>query len=306
MIAQVLLTMAVRSGAGNYIVNLSAEGIIDSVKWVWIGQYVAIFAIGFGKIAVIALLFRIQANRHALRSIFLHFIWASNTAINITQVALLVHQCDPPAKLWNNGLPGICDERIRAEYSGFFQGSWSAASDLALAIYPITIFWKLSVSWKRKIGLCVLMGGGIITCAVGIIKTIYIRLAPLTNDVTYSIYPLLIAAYTEMWLIVVFGSIPPLRLLFVHLHKRTRLVVSLSFLQFRNGREEGSSLQIEDINYAKHFLDRSKTKCRTVLPQNNYNGQHVQLESRETEDTNAVATTHYSVNHNEHEGAHEG
>jgi len=63
MIAQVLLTMAVRSGAGNYIVNLSAEGIIDSVKWVWIGQYVAIFAIGFGKIAVIALLFRIQANR---------------------------------------------------------------------------------------------------------------------------------------------------------------------------------------------------------------------------------------------------
>ena len=37
---------------------------------------------------------------------------------------------------------------------------WASASDVALAIVPVYVFWDLSISAKLKIGLSLLMSGG--------------------------------------------------------------------------------------------------------------------------------------------------
>ena len=37
---------------------------------------------------------------------------------------------------------------------------WSAACDFFLAFYPALIFWKLQVSWQRRLGLIALFAGG--------------------------------------------------------------------------------------------------------------------------------------------------
>lgn len=39
--------------------------------------------------------------------------------------------------------------------------AWSAFCDLCLALYPTTILWKLQMAFRLKLGLCILMGVGL-------------------------------------------------------------------------------------------------------------------------------------------------
>ena len=136
--------------------------MVKSLEWSWIGQVVVIQAIGFGKLAIIAFLLRIQDRAQTRKAWLLWFIGISNVVINIDQAVLILLQCDPVGKLWNQTIPGTCYHIQRTEHVAYFQGSWAAASDLALALYPVLVFWKLKISTKIKIGLCLLMGGGIV------------------------------------------------------------------------------------------------------------------------------------------------
>ena len=42
-----------------------------------------------------------------------------------------------------------------------FSQAWAALSDILLAVYPVVFFWSLKISNKIKIGLCLLMAGGL-------------------------------------------------------------------------------------------------------------------------------------------------
>ncbi|KAK0932611.1 hypothetical protein LTR29_015810 [Friedmanniomyces endolithicus] len=59
-----------------------------------------------------------------------------------------------------------------------------------------------------KVGLCLALGGGLIASAAGIVKTYQISTITHTQDITYAILDLLIFVSTEMWLIMIFGSLP--------------------------------------------------------------------------------------------------
>ena len=102
---------------------LTPNDIVESVKYSWISQLFAIAASVLGKIAVIALLVRIQGAKHARKTYILHFIWISCSIIGIAQIVLLLFQCRPTQKLWDDKIYGTCDDRVRAEKTGFFQGS---------------------------------------------------------------------------------------------------------------------------------------------------------------------------------------
>ncbi|KAK5120791.1 hypothetical protein LTR85_005857 [Meristemomyces frigidus] len=249
-VAQIFITISIAYGIGNHIAVLAANDIVQDQKWSWFGQIVAVLAIGFGKIGVIALLLRIQGPTHRKKSYFLHAIWITNTIINIVQIVLILKQCTPVQKMWNDSLAGNCDFRVTTSHGGFFQGSWAAASNLALAIYPITVFWSLHISWKRKLGLCALMDGGFIAAAAGVMKTIYIELITATTDATYAISPLVIWAYTEMWIIIILGSIPSLRVYFALASEKAG-----SMLNGSGHRQGGTRRREYSTEYTTHNGD---------------------------------------------------
>ncbi|KAL8705631.1 MAG: hypothetical protein Q9201_001268 [Fulgogasparrea decipioides] len=222
LVAQIMITVSVLSGLGNHLGLLYGPQLVSALQWSWMGQIVVIQAIGFGKIAVIAFLLRIQERNTKLKKLawFLYFIGVSNVIINIDQMILILLQCSPSRKLWNPAIPGTCYHIHRTNHVGYFQGSWAAASDLALAVYPVIVFWNLKISTRVKIGLCLLMAGGLVAAAAGIVKTIYIKLISVGEDPTYAISTLVIWAYTENWLVLILGSLPPLRSLFLRLFEQ--------------------------------------------------------------------------------------
>lgn len=178
-----MLTVSVDHGLGNHIFALQPNDAILAGQWSWIAQIIAIHAIGFGKIAIIAFLLRIQdganSNKNKILVYFLYFVGISNVILNINQVIMILVACDPAEKLWNIMLPGNCDHILRTNYVGYLQGgkctincfsvfaadfiiAWASASDVCLAIYPVLVFWNLKISSRVKIGLCLLMAGGLV------------------------------------------------------------------------------------------------------------------------------------------------
>lgn len=95
-----------------------------------------------------------------------------------------------------------------------FPIGYSAVSDAALAIYPIYLIWGLQVTVRMKIGLCFLLGFGLIAAVCSALKT-----AELTNlhrveeegDITFFVARLSLTTIIEAWIVLVGGCIPPCR-----------------------------------------------------------------------------------------------
>ena len=56
--------------------------------------------------------------------------------------------------------------------------------DVVLAVLPVTIFYGLALGFRRKLGLSVLLGLGLIAAICGIIKTKFLAALNARSDLT--------------------------------------------------------------------------------------------------------------------------
>lgn len=110
---------------------------------------------------------------------FLYIVGSIQALVNVAEVVLIFKQCDPPVRLWDSRVPGTCNMISVCSKVGFAQGSMvesnppvamtdltlvgiGAAADFFLAFYPIHIIGRLQkMKLSTKIGLCLIMGGGL-------------------------------------------------------------------------------------------------------------------------------------------------
>ncbi|PNS17790.1 hypothetical protein CAC42_3185 [Sphaceloma murrayae] len=254
-------------GMGNHMRNLTYPQIVLSLKWVWISIFLGLIGLTFAKWAIIALLLQVQLPTQVKRRIFLWSLAVLLGGVCIVQFVLSFTQCVPAARLWNPRMPGVCPGATRALYFGFFQGASGVAIDVILALYPISIVWNLQASLKMKIGFCLLMAGGIIPAAAGTVKAIMLDFLRKPNDITYEFAPFMTWAATELWLIIILGSIPPLRPLFVRLFRKAASTlgsVSASRGPGTIGRTAGSvPLQSMTKSAQNHTANEKKSNVNT-------------------------------------------
>ena len=79
--------------------------------------------IGFGKLAVVAFLLRIQGRGHARKKWFLYFMGVSGCVVNMIVTILLLLQCEPLERQWNDRFSGSCPYVLRTTNAGYFAGS---------------------------------------------------------------------------------------------------------------------------------------------------------------------------------------
>ncbi|MCJ1280029.1 hypothetical protein MMC21_007854 [Puttea exsequens] len=273
MVCQVMLTVSCVWGMGNHIELLTPEQTKKALQWSWIGQIILIQTIGTGKIAVVAFLLRIQSGANTKKNRYLtwllYFIAFSNIIVNIDQAILILTACSPVGKLWDPLLPGSCSNIVRTNHVGYFQGGWAALSDIVLALYPVLVFWNLQITNKIKIGLCALMAGGLVAAAAGITKTVYLKLIAAEQDITYAESPLLIWGWTENWLVLILGCLPPLNAFFLRVFQRV-----LSSSNGRRSTKPGAGGYYQQ-QYSSDRINGSHTrgagsKHRSGIPLNNF------------------------------------
>lgn len=156
--------MSVLYGTGNHQAALSPTQAVNSAFWSWIGQVCAIFALVWGRFAVIAFLVSLQGQTYAWWKRVLLTVGAAQFLINTIEVILILNQCTPARKLWDQSVPGTCNLIETCSKVGFLQGSIGAFADMFLALYPpaVIIGPLQAMKTRMKVMLCCIMGGGVV------------------------------------------------------------------------------------------------------------------------------------------------
>lgn len=117
--------------------------------------------------------------------------------------------------------------------------AWGTFTDLVIALYPIMIIWNLKMALRLKLIICCVLGLGVVTAMCSLVKTIEFFRLRLSTDPTCKIQlsfpfylrrhdkrgeanltqtdeiaPLMILGTTEMWVVLIASSVPPLWPLF--------------------------------------------------------------------------------------------
>ncbi|ETS73454.1 hypothetical protein PFICI_14400 [Pestalotiopsis fici W106-1] len=126
-------------------------------------------------------------------------------------IVIIVRFCQPAGAQWDPNIKGVCmDANVQAAL-GDIQAAYNAFMDIVVALFPPFVIKKLNMSTKMKVGLCIIMGGGVFAAMCTIIKTWLIS-KNLANhdDITYSWAPITLWYTAEMDVIIIFGNIPTL------------------------------------------------------------------------------------------------
>lgn len=183
--ASILTTIIAINGGARHLYYLSPSQVSTVVKFNWANQPFAIAVVALGKISAAFLVLRILHGTTVWRKWFLYGSMSITVIAAIVAILILFVQCSPPRALWD-AVPGAkcwdasVSSDIQIMYAsmypeasrsksialgranGFVSIGWNAFFDLALALMPITIVWNLHMKLKKKVGLCVVLGLGVL------------------------------------------------------------------------------------------------------------------------------------------------
>jgi len=129
----------------------------------------------------------------------------------LISVVLIFLQCKPTEKLWNHSVEGKCwDPAIFDDFS-YWVSAFTAFTDFALAVVPISVFWKLQMRFSTKLGVCIMMGLTLLSAVVTIVKATYLHLFTDQTDPLWNVAPLVIWGLVEQNVVIVAACIPTLR-----------------------------------------------------------------------------------------------
>ncbi|KAL8862515.1 MAG: hypothetical protein Q9178_001013 [Gyalolechia marmorata] len=138
----------------------------DYLDWVQV-----FLTLMLSKISICLFLLRLSNFRRIRLGLHAMNIFLITSHIPLT--FLVIFQCSPISKYWRNPLdgPGRCFSKATVETIIIIQGISSIVSDFIFAGFPIILLWDVQLSKRTKIGLCLLMGLGVITGGICIGRT---------------------------------------------------------------------------------------------------------------------------------------
>lgn len=207
-------------GFGRHAFYLSDHEFREYQKFSY-GEWLQTFAtLTFTKISICLILLRITIGRGYIRS--LQALIAALILSNVVLSVLWIVQCRPdPAKAWIKEIPGTCFGKGQLQRIIISQALISIISDFMLSAAPVIILRNLQISFSSKIGLFVLMGLGVITGSLSIVRTV-LNGQNVTNDPTWLSIPNWYWRTWEVFFGIVAACIPTLRPGYVWLCTKVR------------------------------------------------------------------------------------
>ncbi|KAI0839149.1 hypothetical protein F5Y06DRAFT_28947 [Hypoxylon sp. FL0890] len=219
-----LCTVLVHYGLGRHIYYIPVEYQSEIVRWNWIVQPFGILTLPIGKISVVLLLERLMGYTSTRRRWFLWVNMALFTASMIASSILSYAQCNPPRALWSQVAGAVClDPTIQANFA-LFTCAYSSFLDFTLALIPITFVWKLRMSTQKKVGLCFLLGMGVLSGICAAIKAAQSTELGIREDVSWALFSLYAWSASEIFLNIVCACVPTLKPLYDYLTKSKPLL----------------------------------------------------------------------------------
>ncbi|CAD6579774.1 MAG: hypothetical protein ASARMPRED_009244 [Alectoria sarmentosa] len=187
-----ILSRAVYFGLGSHQETLSPESARQALEFLWIYQPVQVTSTIIARISVAIFVIRLFPSKKAMKK-FLITLTTFNAAVGIAGFTLIFTQCSPPQKLWNDKVEGHCINSDIQRDMAMFKASISAFSDLATAVWPITIVWTLHMKLQRKVFLGTLFALTLVAMVCCVVEVVYLTAQTVRIDETY------VAAVSAIW-----------------------------------------------------------------------------------------------------------
>ncbi|KAL8720595.1 MAG: hypothetical protein Q9225_002559 [Loekoesia sp. 1 TL-2023] len=174
------------------------------------GEWLQTFAtLTFTKVSICLFLLRITVTKATVRPLQAAVVML--VVSNIVLSLAWIFQCTPHLdKAWNDKLPGKCFTKGQLERIIISQALISIISDFFLSAFPIIILRKVQIGFRDKVGLCLLMGLGVITGAFSIVRTV-LNGQNVARDTSWDILPNWYWRSCEVFFGIVAACIPTLR-----------------------------------------------------------------------------------------------
>ncbi|KAI1340643.1 hypothetical protein F5Y15DRAFT_46836 [Xylariaceae sp. FL0016] len=163
----VLMANAAYNGMGLHIWQYDDD--LNARYYLWIGITSEFYVLGLMGFKVALLLLYLQ-----LFGVNTKFRWACYGTLFFSVAYLLCNLfteflgCTPIEKKWYPSTPGSC---IDSKITNAFYGACSMATDLVIAILPLTMVWRLVLpSRRQKVGLTLILSCGFVTWAVAVAR----------------------------------------------------------------------------------------------------------------------------------------
>ncbi|KKY36779.1 putative 60s ribosomal protein l36 [Diaporthe ampelina] len=119
----------------------------------------------------------------------LQWVWG------IACIILLNMQCRPHEAIWKFYLESTCYSLPSVMLTS---ASVQVFTDISMVLLPQRVIWSLQMSWRRKVGISVVFGVGLLACIAAVVRLKTTVDFAKTEDQMYYIGPLLFWACAEM------------------------------------------------------------------------------------------------------------
>lgn len=156
-------------GLGRHLHYLSPYQYNHYLRYDYLDWIQVFVTLAISKISICLFLMRLSKFDRLRR--FLHVLIAFLILTHVPLTLLMIFQCRPVQKYWNQGLQGHCFPKTTVEKIIIAQGVISIVTDFIGATFPIFLLWNVDIKLRSKVALCLLMGLGIVTAAACIVRT---------------------------------------------------------------------------------------------------------------------------------------
>lgn len=299
-----LIAKQIGYGFGRPVYYLDEHQLQEFMKYSY-GEWLQTFAtLTFTKISICLLLLRITITRAFI--IPLYIAIAILAVSNVVLSLCWILQCTPHLdKAWNTKMPGHCFSKGQLERIIISQAIISIISDYFLSAFPILILRKVQISFRSKVGLCLLMGLGVITGSLSLVRTV-LNYQNVTNDPTWLSNPNWYWRTWEVLFGVAAACIPTLRPGYKWLIQKLQSNSSYqrlfsTFISRRKSSKTSTATEKPEQPKKQHQCIGSKTKRAVSLKR--HQGQSNSDESTlRTEDALPIQNFEGSLDQDSNEG----
>ena len=162
-------------GLGRHLHYLSPYQYAHYLKFDYLDWIQVFVTLAISKISICQFLLRLSKFDRLRR--FLQGLIAVIILTHIPLTLIMIFQCNPVQKYWNQSLPGSCLSKPTVEKVIIAQGGMcsgkivrillilqviSIVTDFIGAAFPMFLIWNVDIRLRSKVALCLLMGLGIL------------------------------------------------------------------------------------------------------------------------------------------------
>ncbi|EKG19496.1 hypothetical protein MPH_03360 [Macrophomina phaseolina MS6] len=140
----------------------------------------------------------------------LHFCIFSTCTVCFICIVLMYMQCTPVESIWDHRIPAKC-RGFNFTANAIFSGSYTAAMDFWLAIFPWFVLWTLNMRRKERLTVSFGLSLGVLAGICGIIRAVELNGLSAKADYLYATVPLILWGSTELLVCLLCATIPVLR-----------------------------------------------------------------------------------------------